>query len=479
MCIRSWSLRELTARLLNFRDGELPLALLAALFYFFVLCAYFMLRPVREAMGVSRGMDDLRWLFIASGLASLLLVLAFGGLVSRWNRRRFIAFGYAFVIACLILFAALLIADALRGGGLIGTDAGTAFALSVGYTFYVWLSVINLFVNTLFWTLMVDLFTTEQGKRMFAFIGIGGTLGAIGGGLVATLAGSSTDSVYLAPALMLVGATLFAAAIVTMLRLERRLANGPPVGRQVPAGAPLPNGHADPIGGDYADGVKAVMRSRYLAGIAGYVVLMAISNTMIYFTVAQVVLERTDAFSARVGSFAQFDLMAQFATLITQVFITTRLIRRIGVGWTLTLLPMVTVAGFAVLAIWPLYGVMAIFQAVHRATRYAVSRPARETLFGVVPPADKYKAKSLIDVFLYRGGDIAGALLNGLMRTLGLTLVGLAAAALPLAAIWGALSLALGRAQQRRDVAHTGAVEVSASIIPDTPLPVGKRRRAD
>jgi ATP:ADP antiporter, AAA family len=467
-------LADWTARVLNFRRGELQLALLAALFYFFVLGAYFSLRPVREAMGVSRGMDDLKWLFIASSIASLLLVLAFGSAVSRWDRRRFITLGYAFVIVCLLGFALLLVADALGGGGLIGTDAGTGFALAVGYAFYVWLSVINLFVNALFWALMVDLFTVDQGKRMFSFIGIGGTLGALAGGSSATLAGAAANSVYLAPGLMIGGAALFGAAIVVMLRLERRAAlQRSDAGgvHEMPA-----NGNGTLIGGASADGMRAVARSTYLSGIALYVILMGVANTLIYFTVAQVILESTETFGARVTSFARFDLLAQAATLITQVFITTRLIRRLGVGWTLTILPLVTVAGFVVLAIWPLYGVMALFQAVHRATRYAISRPARETLFSVVPQADKYKAKSLIDVFLYRGGDLAGAGINAIMRAMGLSLVGIAAAAIPFAALWGALSLALGRAQQQRDPAHVGAVEVSARIMPESPLPGGTRQ---
>ena len=151
------------------------------------------------------------------------------------------------------------------------------------------------------------------------------------------------------------------------------------------------------IGGGFADGLKAVFTSPYLLGIAGFIMLMAISNTLIYFTQANVILDSTDTFSQRVEGFAQFDMLAQIATLFTQVFITTQIIKRLGVGWTLTILPLVTVAGFAVLAIWPVFGVMAIFQAVHRATRYAVTRPARETLFSVVPAADKYKAKPLID----------------------------------------------------------------------------------
>ena len=208
--------------------------------------------------------------------------------------------------------------------------------------------------------------------------------------------------------------------------------------------------HGEEIGGSFWDGATAVAASPYLLGIGGYIILMAISNTVIYFTQANVILDATDTFSQRVGSFAQFDMLAQVATLITQIFITTHLIRRLGVGWTLAILPVVTVAGFAVLAIWPLYGVMAVFQSLHRATRYAVSRPARETLFSVVPPAEKYKAKPVVDVFLYRGGDVAGAGIDGALRALGLGLAWVAAATIPLAAVWMVLSVGLGRAQTRK-----------------------------
>lgn len=441
-------MHQLAARLLNFRTGELPLAVLSALFYFCVLCGYFFLRPVREAMGVSRGMDDLRWLFIGTSVFSLAFVLLFGGIVSRLDRRRFIPVGYLFVIVCLVGFAGLLIADGLGGGGLIGSDAETTTALVVGYTFYIWLSVINLFVNSLFWAFMVDVFNVDQGKRMFAFIGIGGTLGAIVGGSATNVASGMTESVFLPAGLMLTGATFFGCAIVLMLILDRMAINSEhsrlSVGSMA-AGPPT----REAIGGGFADGLKAVATSPYLLGIAGFIMLMAVSNTLIYFTQANVILDNTDTFSQRVGGFAQFDMLAQVATLFTQVFITTQIIRRLGVGWTLTILPLVTVAGFAVLAIWPVFGVMAIFQALHRATRYAVTRPARETLFSVVPAADKYKAKPLIDVFLYRGGDVAGAAIDGTMRALGLGLAGIAASTVPFAAAWCVLCVALGRKQQK------------------------------
>ena len=443
------------ARLMNFRRGELPLGVLAALFYFCVLCGYFFLRPVRDAMGVSRGMDELRWLFVVTSLSSLVVVLLFGGVVSRLDRRKFIPIGYLFVIACLFAFSALLIFDAGAGGGLIGSDAETVVARGVGYTFYVWLSVINLFVNSLFWAYMVDVFSVDQGKRMFAFIGIGGTLGAIVGSTSTDVISGMTESVYLPAGLMLTGAALFGAAIMVMLSLDKfatRSEHSTLSARS--GGVTADQQHGERIGGSFWDGATAVATSPYLLGIGGYIVLLAISNTLIYFTQANIILDNTDTFSQRLGSFAQFDMLAQIATLITQMFITTHLIRRLGVGWTLTILPLVTVTGFAVLAVWPVYGVMAIFQALHRATRYAVARPARETLFSVVPPAEKYKAKPLVDVFLYRAGDVTGAGIDGAFRALGLALGWVAAATVPLAAVWAVLAVGLGKAQTRRD---TGA----------------------
>ena len=459
-------------RLVNMRRGEPPLATMSALFFFTVLCGYFFLRPVREAMGVARGMDELRWLFAINCFVSLGAVLAFGGVVARTNRRRFIPVAYLFVIVCLIGFAALLIQDVRSGGGLIGTDAQTALSRGVGYSFYIWLTVINLFTTSVFWAFMVDIFDVDQGKRMFAFVGIGGTLGAIVGSWATTFISDRTESAYLPAGLMLIGAGFFAAAIAVMLALERmavrseasrlEAVGGGGAGDRTGAG---PGGEGEDgegdgpggtaftdgaIGGTFWDGARAVATSPYLLGVGVWVVFMAVSNTLIYFTQANIILSDSDTFSQLLGNFAQFDNMAQVATLVTQIFITTHVIRKLGVGWTLAILPLVTMAGFAVLAVWPVYGVMMIFQAVHRATRYAISRPSRETLFSVVTPSEKYKAKPVVDVFLYRGGDLAGAGIDGLFALLGLALVWVAVSTGPLAAMWIALSIGMGRAQARR-----------------------------
>lgn len=442
------------ARVLNMRREELPLALLSLVFFFCVLCGYYFLRPVREAMGVSSGMDDLRWLFVLTSLVSLAVVLAFGGVVARMNRRHFIPVAYGFVIVCLVIFSGLLIADALAGGGLIGTDTGTLLSKVVGYTFFVWLSAINLFVTSLFWAFMVDIFDVDQGKRLFAFIGVGGTLGALIGGWATVVISNMTDSVFLPAGLMLTGAALFGAAIAVMLTLDR-MALASEYSRHsvegAAAAAAAEAGRQQAVGGTFWDGAVAVVRSPYLLGIGAWIVFMAVANTMLYFTQANVILQSTDTFSQRVAGFGFIDALTQIATLLTQAFLTTRLIKKMGVGWTLAILPVITMAGFAVLSVWTVFGVLAVFQAVHRATRYAVSRPARETLFSVVSQAEKYKAKPVVDVFLYRFGDVAGVGVDAAFAALGLTLGWVAAASVPVAGVWGLLSVGLGKAQQKRD----------------------------
>ena len=452
---------DTVSRILNIEKAERPLALLSAAYFFCILCGYYFLRPVRDAMGVARGMDELRWLFVGTAVVSLVFVLAFGGVVARTNRRRFIPIAYAFIIGCLVVFSGMLIADGAAGGGLIGTDTETPVARYVGYTFFVWLSTANLFVTSVFWAFMVDIFDVRQGKRLFAFIGIGGTLGALVGGWATNVISGMTDSVYLPAGLMLTGAAFFGLAIVVMLALDRlalgsehsRLRADEATTRGYQGAGDGGTAGLEKIGGTFWDGAQAVARSPYLLGIGAYIVLMAISNTLIYFTQSNIILDSTDTFSELVAGFALFDALAQVATLFVQIFVTTHVIKRIGVGWTLVILPVVTMAGFAILSAWTVFGVMAVFQAVHRATRYALSRPARETLFSVVSPSEKYKAKPFVDVFLYRAGDVAGTGVDATFAAMGLTLAWVAAAIVPVAGVWAVLCLALGRAQQTREVA--------------------------
>ena len=281
-------------------------------------------------MGVAGGMDQLRWLFVLTSIISLIVVLVFGGVVARTNRRRFIPLAYLFVIACLVIFAALLFWDAAAGGGLIGTDAESTLSRGVGYTFFVWLSAINLFTTSVFWAFMADIFNVDQGKRMFAFIGIGGTVGALAGGWTTAWISGRTESIHLPAGMMLSSALLFGLAIAVVLLLDRMAVRSGHSQRAASAGRAsgtqaglgrqdVEAGPRQPIGGTFWEGAKDVATSPYMLGIGVWIVFMAIANTMIYFTQANIISGATDTFSQSVASFAQFDALAQLATLITQV----------------------------------------------------------------------------------------------------------------------------------------------------------------
>ncbi len=450
------------ARLLPVRRGEWPRVLMSGACFFFLLLGYFLLRPIREAMGVQRSMDELRWLFVTTCAVSLGVTLAFGGMVARMERRRFITIAFRVVMACL---AGFIIAR---------LTLGEPWRVASGYVFYVWLSVVNLFMVSVFWGFMADVWSLEQGKRLFAAIGIGGTAGALlGSNFVWWMAARVEAWVQIAAAVV-----AFEIAVQLVRAIDRT--TGGASGRDHPtrAGASSPDarpggdGGGEGLAGGLAGGLMALARSPYLLGIGLYITLLAVSNTLLYFTQARLVVDASDELGHRIALFAQLDAWTQLATLLAQLFVTARLIRMVGVGITLALLPAVTLGGFAALAWvsgiegiegWRVFAVFAVFNALHRATRYAVIRPARETLFSVVPAREKYRAKPIVDVFLYRGGDVAGAGAEKAIAAAGLGLMGIAMVAAPLALLWGGLALALAAAQGRKNEAHD---DVQAGLVP-------------
>lgn len=422
----SSGLASIPSRLLRVRSGEWASFGRSGAYFALVLFGYFLLRPAREAMGVSRSMDDLRWLFVATCVASAVVALGFGGVVSRCDRAKAITIGHLFVAACVVLFAVVR--------PLVGDEA----KLTLGYVFYVWLSVVNLFLTSLFWAYMADVWSFEQTKRLFPPIAVGGTVGAFAGSTFAWQLAELIGSTWL----LLIAATCFLLTVPLVRGLDRR--------ERAESGETK-----RPIGGRWTEGFVSLVRSPYLIGIAIYILLIAISTTFLYFTRADLVADASEELEARIALFAQMDQWTQGATLFVQLFITGRLIRRLGVGPTLAVLPLVTVAGFALLAWlesrpgiegWQLFGAVAGFSAIHSATRFAIARPTRETLFSVVSDEDKYKAKQVIDVVLFRGGDVAGAWITGLVAGLW----GLFALALPLAALWAGVGLWLAAVQTRR-----------------------------
>lgn len=424
------------------RDEAVPV-LLAGLFFFCVLTALMVLRPARDALGMQRGIEAVRWLFMGTALVTLLANPVFGWLVSRLPRLTFIAATYVFFALSLVGFHLLLVL------------APEAVGITSGQVFYVWFSVFNLFATMLFWALMADRFTLEQSKRFFALISVGGTLGAIFGPWLASVLARPLGT----PALLLVSAGFLMLALGAAWAVARSQRSGAASDGADGSGQAERPEHAI-IGGSAWQGLKAVFASRYLLGIAAYVIIMAVVATLLYFTRLQMVAALGGDMDQRTALFARIDLITQLTTLVLQALIAGRVMERFGVHLTLMLLPLTVVLGFVGLAIVGTLAALIVFEATFRAVQRALTRPARETLYTVVSREDKYKSKAFIDTFGYRGGDVAGAQVEGLLGRLGMGLAGLASVAIPLALAWAALGLWLGRAQQRL------AAEREASLPP-------------
>ncbi len=368
-------------------------AMLWSFAYFFcLLAAYYVLRPLRDEMGVAGGVRNLHWLFSATFVVMLAAVPLFGAVVARLPRRRFIPLVYHFFVANIAIFWLLLAFDIAR--------------IEVARVFFVWISVFNLFAVSVFWSFMADLFTSEQGKRLFGFIAAGGSAGALcGPGLTVWLVGS------IGPVnLLVIAALLLEAAVAAAMVLERV---APQRTEPVSTDAPRVAAQA-PIGGGALAGFVLLVRSPYLAGIALWVLLLSLAGTFLYFMQANIVAAASDDPAVRTRIFASIDLAAGILTLLVQLLVTGRIIERFGVGRAAAFLPLVFALGFGALAALPALVLVFGFQALQRTANFAISNPAREVLFTVVDREEKYKAKYLIDGVVFRGGDaLSGWIFNG------------------------------------------------------------------
>jgi AAA family ATP:ADP antiporter len=365
----------------------------------------------------------------------------FSALVARLSRRRFIPIAYRFFIANLLIFFLLLLVVPKQN------------QVWVGRAFFVWTSVFNLFVVSVFWAFMVDVFSTEQGKRLFGFISVGGTLGAIIGAAITATLVRKIGTINL----LLVSAVLIelSAQSVRLFPSTSQPANTAGAKKAITE---------TPVGGGVWAGIIHNFGSTYLLGISAYMLLYSITSTLLYFQQLGV---GTHAFAdrrARTAFFAEIDLAVNVLTIIVQLFLTGRLLKWLGVGVTLAILPALSLVGFASMGVAPTLVLLVVFLTLRRAANFAVARPARETLFTVISREDKYKAKNFIDTIVYRTGDQIGAWTNKALDLLGLSLRGVSLIAAPLAAIWLLVSLWLGRRQAR----------MACEAEPATKTPIGQ-----
>jgi AAA family ATP:ADP antiporter len=405
--------------LLSVRRDERALLALSALFFFLVMAAYFILRPIRDQMGVAGGVRNLPWLFTGTLVAMLAISPLFGALVSRMPRPRFVAWSYRALMACLLGFYVALVA------------LPESAAVWTGRVFFIWTSVFNLFAVSVFWAVMADVYQGGQSRRLYGVIAAGGSLGALVGGLIT---GNLVEAIG-APALLLVSLVLLELALWCMFAINRKV-------DLAAAGASRPS--EEIVGGGALDGFRMAARSPYLLGMCGYMLLYTVGSTFLYFLQAQVVDTMIDGAAAQTRYFASVDVWVNALTLALQLFLTGRVMARLGVGLTLAALPLISIIGFAGLGLMPVLAAVVVFTVARRVTNFAFSRPAREALFVPLSRGEKYKAKNLIDTAVYRIGDQLGAWTSGALAWLGFGVAGLAWAAVPLSAVWLGLALWLG-----------------------------------
>lgn len=388
---------------------------LSVLYFFCLLSSYYLLRPVRDEMGIRAGVDQLQWLFSSTFLVMLAAVPAFGWACSRWPRERLVPAVYLFFASSLLGFHLILQSD----------DPG--WAVWGARAFYVWISVYNLFVVSVFWSLMADIFDQRQGKRLFGIIAAGGSMGAIFGPGMAALLAQIAGTTQLLPA---AAALLFGALICARQLTQRRSDQTRPHGA---------------LGGGVWEGVGEVVRQRRLQGIALFIWLYTTLATFLYFEQAHIVAAAFSDSGDRTTTFALIDLAVNLLTVGLQLFVSGRLLQGIGIGRSLALVPALLATGFAALAIAPVLAVLAGVQIMRRAGNYGITRPAREVLYTGVDRTARYKAKNFIDTVVYRGGDALAGWLYTALKSVGLSAGGIALLAIPLALAWSALGLWLGK----------------------------------
>ncbi|MFC3099067.1 NTP/NDP exchange transporter [Alteraurantiacibacter palmitatis] len=409
------------ARLIVAEREEVPAVADGFALFFFLFASYFMLRPVRETFAIAGGVDNIQWLWTGTFVATLVVVPLYGWVASRMERRRLLPILYSASAVVMAGFSASLALDPDN--------------VWIARAFYVWLSVMNLFVISIAWSLMADMFERDRGHRLFGQIAAGASLGGLAGPLISGLLVGTVGE----PGLLLISTALLLTTLVFVRRLlawRERMgprSDGPPPPR---------------MSGSVWAGLTLIARSPYLLSISAFVLLLTTATTFLYFEQARIVEATFPDRAQQTQVFAALDVVVQALTIGIQLFFTGRLARRLGVTVLLVAVPAIMMFGFGLLAMAATFPVLAFVMIVRRVGEYALVRPGREMLFAPLDAETKYKAKNAIDTLVYRGGDlISGWVYTGIVAVASLSVVGFAGMAV--AGIWALLGFAIGRRHDR------------------------------
>jgi len=401
-------------RLVRVEHGEWPRLAIAFCYFFFLLGGYFMLRPIRGTVAANNS-EILHLLYTGTFLTMLAIVPAFGFLVSRFRRGQFIPAIYLFFLFNLVLF-------------IMGfRDENTP--LWMQRAFYIWLSVFNLFVVSIFWSFMADIFQPGQAQRLFGFIMAGGSLGAVAGSWMTTVLvlGFGSRKMMMVAAVCLLIATVLA---IVLGQYTRRQHHDRPT---------------TVIGGSIWEGAVHVFRSEYLLYACLLMLLHNLTSTFLYNGLAVLVSDQIAGFDERTHFFGIIDLVVQVIAFVFQFLVTSRLVTSLGMSRTLVMVPMMLAGGFIILGSAMGLVLFAAIQVAQRSMNYGVLGPAKEMLFTVVDRETKYKSKNFIDTVVYRGSDVTASWIFKGLTTAGLSLSQITWFFLPVMGLWGLGAWRLGK----------------------------------
>jgi AAA family ATP:ADP antiporter len=416
-------------RTLGIRRDELAAVGWSFAYFFFILSAYYMLRPIRDTMAIDSGVETIPWLFTGTFAVMVVAAPIFGWIASRFPRKQFLPWVYYFFVSnILVFYVAFSVAEEQM-----------LDQVWIGRAFFVWLSVFNLFVVTVFWSFMADIYSKEQSRRLFGVISAGGSTGAVLGPVITGTLVIPIGFQYLLP----VSALLLLAGVYCIYRLRHWV-------RQHVDGKDSETIESEKsIGGSAFEGMLLVFRRPYFGMIALALLLANFVGVFTYTYLLELVQITFEGMDRHIQVLAWIDAAINVFSFIGQLVLVKISVRRIGIGYTLALLPIISAIGFAVLAINPVFIIMAVLQILRRSLTFGFSKPTNDMLYSVVSTEEKYKVKNFIETAIYRSGDVVGAWSIRFLSGIGIT--GTAIICIPIAIAWAAISLRIGREYRRLD----------------------------
>ena len=422
-------------RLFSLEKHEYLAVAWSFIYFFCVLSSYYMLRPVRETMAVESGVENVPWLFASTFVVMLIVAPLYGWVTSHFPRKQFLPWVYLFFVVNILLF----------WGGFSFAIGNELSFVWLGRAFFVWISVFNLFVVSVFWSFMADIYTRDQGRRLFGIISAGGSVGALVGPFATKFLVVPIGFQNLLP----ISAALLLFGVFCITRLRAWVVTEHPDETATTVASDKA------LGGSALGGFRQLIASKYLLSIASISVIASLMGTALYMFMTDLVGTAFTTPDERTEVFGLLDGATNVLSLVGQLFLVNRSVRRFGVGKTLAIMPLVSLIGFMVLAINPVFLVVAVLQALRRGIGFGLAKPTHVMLYSVVTPKEKYKAKNFIDTVVYRGGDLIGTLSVKFMWAMGIS--GIAVVMLPFAVVWVVIALWLGRDYLRRDKLGIGA----------------------